>query len=69
MDRSQRAGHNSRSYAATDALTTAEVARWLRRSERTVLRLHLPQIAAGRYLFGEVIEALKARRLGPEPSP
>jgi len=62
MDRSQRPGHNSRPYAATDVLGTAQVARWLQRSERTVLRLHLPQIAAGRYLFGEVIESLKTRR-------
>lgn len=57
-----RSSDKTRPYAATDVLTAAEVAKWLRRSERTVLRMQLPQIAAGRYLFGEVLETLKARR-------
>jgi hypothetical protein len=49
-------------YALTDVLTTREVARWLKRSERTVQRLGLPQVLPGRYLFADVLEALKARR-------
>jgi hypothetical protein len=51
-----------RAYVLTDVLTTREVARWLRKSERTVQRLRLPQVLAGRYLFADVLEALKARR-------
>jgi hypothetical protein len=51
-----------RAYALTDVLTTREVARWLRKSERTVQRLRLPQVLPGRYLFADVLDALKVRR-------
>lgn len=51
-----------RAYAPTDILTTAELARWLRKSERTVQRLKLPQLMPGRYLVADVLEALKHRR-------
>lgn len=63
-NRSRKTGspHKARPYALTDVLTTADVARWLQRSERTVHRMQLPQIAPGRYLFGEIVETLKARR-------
>ena len=45
-----------------ERLTTEELARWLRKSPRTVQRLGLPQVLPGRYLFADVVEALKARR-------
>ena len=51
-----------RAYALTDVLTTEELARWLRKSARTVQRLGLPHVLPGRYLLADVVEALKARR-------
>jgi hypothetical protein len=52
----------ARAYALTDVLTTEELARWLRKSPRTVQRLGLPQVLPGRYLLADVVKTLKARR-------
>lgn len=51
-----------RPYAETDVLTKRELARHLKRSERTIERLRLPQIVPGRYLLGDVLKALREGR-------
>jgi len=45
-----------------EILTTEELARWLRKSSRTVERMRLPTVAPGRYLFRHVLEDLDRRK-------
>ena len=45
-----------------EVLTTTELARWLKKSPRTVERMRLPTVVPGRYLFEDVLEELKRRR-------
>lgn len=45
-----------------EILTTEELARWLKKSPRTVERLRLRTVAPGRYLFAMVLEDLRTRK-------
>jgi hypothetical protein len=46
--------------APNEVLTTSEVARWLRVSERTVER-HYTAFLPGRYLVAHILEAMAAQ--------
>jgi hypothetical protein len=43
-------------------LTTEQLAAWMDKSPRTVIRMRLPTISPGRYLFSQVLEELEQRR-------